>query len=132
MANEIKNAKDGLVSLISGITGLKVLDYPPDSVNEFPVAIVLFQSIHSPSFVVGSAVCGRTAVWARLWNSFSLMAAKRFTSFVWPTTRAVPWFVCPHCMASWFSRRSSQVQRSTSVLLSITTASAMSTKICST
>ena len=42
MANEIRDAKDGLAALLSNISELKVLDYPADSVNEFPVAVVLF------------------------------------------------------------------------------------------
>ncbi len=44
MANEIKNAKDGLSTLLSSVSGLKVIDFPAESVNEFPVATVLLQS----------------------------------------------------------------------------------------
>lgn len=62
MANEIKDAKDGLSTLISGITGLKVLDYPPDSVNEFPVAIVLFQSRDAIETLGGSSFTGTIKV----------------------------------------------------------------------
>ena len=41
MANEIKNAKDGLAALLSTISGLRVLDYPADSISEFPAAVIL-------------------------------------------------------------------------------------------
>tara|TARA_Y100000310_G_scaffold260481_1_gene269436 strand:+ start:111 stop:545 length:435 start_codon:yes stop_codon:yes gene_type:complete len=44
MANEIKNAKDGLKALVDDITGLKVYDHWPGSVNEPPAAIIMFES----------------------------------------------------------------------------------------
>ena len=44
MADELKNIRAGLSSLLSGIAGLKVLDYPADSVHEFPAAVVLFEA----------------------------------------------------------------------------------------
>lgn len=42
MADEIKDAKDGLVTLLATISGLRVIDYEPDGWKEFPVAIVRF------------------------------------------------------------------------------------------
>ena len=59
MANEIKNAKDGLASLLSTIAGLKVLDYPADSVHEFPAAVVLFQSRDAMETLGGSSFSGK-------------------------------------------------------------------------
>jgi len=44
VANEIKDAKDGLVNLLDNITGLRVFDHWPESVNEFPAAVVMFES----------------------------------------------------------------------------------------
>ena len=44
MANEIKDAKDGLWALLSNISGLRVLGHPADSINEYPVPVVLFES----------------------------------------------------------------------------------------
>ena len=34
MANEIRDAKDGLGTLLSNISGLRVLDFPADSIHE--------------------------------------------------------------------------------------------------
>ena len=63
MADEIKDAKDGLVARLATISGLRVLDYPPDSVNEFPVAVVLFESRDAMKTLGGSTFEGRiTAV----------------------------------------------------------------------
>jgi|GEM_PF-5245365 hypothetical protein len=39
MANEIRDAKDGLKTLLSNISGLKVIDYPAGAVHEFPVTV---------------------------------------------------------------------------------------------
>ncbi len=62
MADEIKDAKDGLLTRLSSITGLKVLDYPADSVNEFPVAVVLFESRDAIETLGGSSFSGRIKV----------------------------------------------------------------------
>ena len=62
MANEIKDAKDGLSSLLSGISGLKVLDYPADSLHEFPVAVVLFESRDTLETLGGSTFSGKVKV----------------------------------------------------------------------
>lgn len=62
MANEIKDAKDGLSTLLSNISGLKVLDYPADSVSEFPAAAVLFESRDAASTMSGSSFSGRIKV----------------------------------------------------------------------
>ena len=62
MANEIKDAKDGLASLLSNIAGLKVLDYPADSVSEFPVAVVLFESRDAMETLGGSSFSGKIKV----------------------------------------------------------------------
>ena len=62
MANEIKDAKDGLVTLLSTITGLNVLDYPADSTNEFPAAIVLFESRDAMETLGGSTFTGKIKV----------------------------------------------------------------------
>ena len=44
MANEISEAKKGLAAALSGIDGLRVFDYTPDSLHEFPAAIVHLES----------------------------------------------------------------------------------------
>lgn len=62
MADEIKHAKDGLSSLLSGITGLTVADYPAESFNQFPVAVVLFESRKAGESIGGSSFTGRIKV----------------------------------------------------------------------
>ena len=62
MADEIKDAKDGLVTRLSTIAGLKVLDYPAESVSEFPAAVVLFESRDAYRTLGGSSFAGRIKV----------------------------------------------------------------------
>ena len=62
MANEIGDAKDGLATLLSNIAGLKVLDYPADSISEFPAAVVLFESRDVDETLGGSSFTGRIKV----------------------------------------------------------------------
>ncbi len=62
MANEIRDAKDGLASRLSTISGLKVLDYPAESVHEFPVAVVLFESRDASQTIGGSSFTGKIKI----------------------------------------------------------------------
>ena len=62
MANEIGDAKDGLVTRLSTISGLKTLDYPADSVNEFPAAVLLFESRNAVQTLGGSSFTGKIKV----------------------------------------------------------------------
>ena len=62
MANEIRDAKDGLGTLLSNVTGLRVLDHAPDSVNEFPAAVVLFESRDAIQTLGGSSFAGKMKV----------------------------------------------------------------------
>ena len=62
MANEIGDAKDGLVTLLSTISGLRVLDYPPESLNELPAAVVLFEARDAAQAIGGSSFVGRLKV----------------------------------------------------------------------
>ena len=59
MANEIRDAKDGLGTLLSNISGLRVLDYPADSIHEFPVAVVLFESRDATVTLADSSFIGK-------------------------------------------------------------------------
>ena len=59
MADEIKDAKDGLASRLSTISGLRVMDFPPDSVSEFPMALVLFESRDATQTLGGSSFAGK-------------------------------------------------------------------------
>ena len=62
MANEIRDAKDGLGTRLATISGLKVLDYPAESVHEFPVAVVLFESRDAIQTLGGSSFAGEIKV----------------------------------------------------------------------
>ena len=62
MANELRDAKDGLAARLSTITGLRVLDYPAESVSEFPAAIVLFESRDTARALGGSSFGGKIKV----------------------------------------------------------------------
>ena len=44
MTGEIAGAKRGLAAVLSGIDGLRVFDYTPERVHEFPAAIVRLES----------------------------------------------------------------------------------------
>ena len=62
MSNEIGEAKRGLASVLSSIDGLRVFDHAPDSVHEFPAAIVRLESRESVETLGGGAVRGSMRV----------------------------------------------------------------------
>lgn len=62
MANEIGDAKDGLATVLSTISGLRVLDYPAASVNELPAAVVVFESRDAMRTIGGSSFAGKLKV----------------------------------------------------------------------
>ena len=69
MADELKNAKDGLSTLLATISGLKVLDYPADSISEFPAAVVLVESRDALETLGGSTFSGKIKVVALVSSS---------------------------------------------------------------
>lgn len=62
MADEIEDKKSGLATVLSGIAGLRVFDYTPDSVHEFPAAIVRLEARESMKTLSGGAVTGSLCV----------------------------------------------------------------------
>jgi hypothetical protein len=62
MANEIKDAKDGLGTRLATISGLRVIDYPPDSQNEFPAALIRLESRDMDVALGGSSFEGTMLV----------------------------------------------------------------------
>jgi hypothetical protein len=62
MANEISAARDGLKTLLENITGLRVYDHKPESVNELPAAFVEFVGRGSRMTLSGSSFVGRMIV----------------------------------------------------------------------
>ena len=61
MANEIGDAKRGLATALVGIEGLRVFDYAPEGVHEFPAAIVRLESRESVETLGGGSVRGSSA-----------------------------------------------------------------------
>ena len=82
MANEIKDAKDGLGSLLGNIAGLRVLDYPSDSINEFPAAAVLFESRDATQTLSGSTFVGRIRVVLLVSSADTLQAYDTLDSYM--------------------------------------------------
>ena len=62
MTNEIGDAKDGLSAMLSTVPGLRVLDHPADALNEFPAAVVMFESRSAARTMRGGAFDGRIKV----------------------------------------------------------------------
>ena len=62
MVNAIGEAKRGLAAALSGIEGLRVYDYEPDGVHEFPAAIVRLESREPVETLGGGAVRGSMRV----------------------------------------------------------------------
>ena len=62
MANEIRGIKDGLAARLETISGLKVADYPVESANEFPAAVLMFESREVRQTLGGSSFAGRIKV----------------------------------------------------------------------
>ena len=62
MAGEIRDAIRGLCDLLSTIDGLRTLDYPADSISEFPAAVALFEGRDDLDTLGGSGFVGRIRV----------------------------------------------------------------------
>ena len=84
MANEIKDAKDGLVTRLSTIAGLKVLDYPPGTINEFPAAVVLFESRDPIQTLGGSTFTGKIKAVLLVSSSDTKQAYDKLDQFLDP------------------------------------------------
>ena len=62
MVGEIMGAKRGLAAALSGIDGLRVFDYTPESVHEFPAAVVRLEAREPVETLGGGAVRGSLCV----------------------------------------------------------------------
>ena len=62
MADAIGEAKKGLAAALGSIEGLRVYDYEPDGVHEFPAAIVRLESREPVETLGGGAVRGSMRV----------------------------------------------------------------------
>ncbi len=84
MANEISDAKDGLVTLLATISGLRVLDHPADSISEFPSAVVMFESRNASGTMAGSDFAGELKVVLLVSSSNTKEAYDTLDSFMDP------------------------------------------------
>ena len=82
MANEIGEAKRGLAAALSSIDGLRVYDYEPESLNEFPAAIVRLKSRESVETLSGGAVRGCLCVEVLVSASDAVQAEEALDAFV--------------------------------------------------
>ena len=62
MTDVIGKTKRGLAAVLSGIEGLRVYDYEPDGVHEFPAAIVRLESREPVETLGGGAARGSMRV----------------------------------------------------------------------
>ena len=84
MANEIVNAKKGLADALAVIEGLRVFDYAPEGVHEFPAAIVRLESRESVETLGGGAVRGSMRVEMLVSASDARQAEDALLAFVEP------------------------------------------------
>ena len=84
MANEIANAKKGLAAALSSIDGLRVFDYEPDGVHEFPAAIVRLESRESVETLGGGGIRGSMRVEALVSASDARQAEEALLAFIEP------------------------------------------------
>ena len=82
MANEIANAKKGLAAALSSIDGLRVFDYEPDGVHEFPAAIVRLESRESVETLGGGGIRGSMRVEALASASDARQAEDALLAFI--------------------------------------------------
>ena len=85
MANEISEAKKGLAAALSGIDGLRVFDYTPDSLHEFPAAIVHLESRDSVGTFGGGAIRGSMRVEVLVSTADARQATETLDAFLEPT-----------------------------------------------
>ena len=84
MANEIANAKKGLAAALSSIDGLRVFDYEPDGVHEFPAAIVRLESRESVETLDGGGIRGSLRVEALAAAADARQAEDALLAFIEP------------------------------------------------
>ena len=85
MANEISEAKKGLAAALSGIDGLRVFDYMPDSLHEFPAAIVHLESRDSVGTLGGITIRGSLRVEVLVSTADARQATETLDAFLEPT-----------------------------------------------
>ena len=85
MANEISEAKKGLAAALSGIDGLRVFDYTPDSLHEFPAAIVHLESRDSVGILGGGSIRGSLCVEVLVSAADARQATETLDAFLEPT-----------------------------------------------
>ena len=84
MSDQIAGAKRGLAAALSGIDGLRVFNYMPDSVNEFPAAIVQLESREPVETLGGGAIRGSLCVEVLVSAADVRQAEESLVAFVEP------------------------------------------------
>ena len=62
MIDHITNVRQALSRVIADIPGLRVLDYTPDTWNDFPLAVVAFEHVRVGPTLAGSKLSGEITV----------------------------------------------------------------------
>ena len=84
MADAIGEAKKGLAAALGSIEGLRVYDYEPDGVHEFPAAIVRLESREPVETLGGGAVRGSMRVEALVPATDARQADAMLSAFIEP------------------------------------------------
>ena len=84
MADAIGEAKKGLAAALGSIEGLRVYDYEPDGVHEFPAAIVRLESREPVEMLGGGAVRGSMRVEALVPATDARQADAMLSAFIEP------------------------------------------------
>ena len=84
MANEIENARDGVKTLLENISGLRVYDHEPESVNELPAALIRFVSRGAALTLSGSTFAGTLIVTVLLSKADRQQASEELGAYMDP------------------------------------------------
>ncbi len=84
MVNAIGAAKKGLAAALAGVEGLRVYDYEPERVHEFPAAIVRLESREPVETLGGGAVRGSMRVEALVPAADARQADETLGAFLEP------------------------------------------------
>ena len=62
MTSRLQPVREGVRRVLEGIPGLRVIDYTPDTWNDFPLAVVAFRRLRVNVNLAGTDVSGEVAV----------------------------------------------------------------------
>ncbi len=85
MANEINEAKQGLVKALSAIEGLRVFDHAPDTMHQLPAAIVRLETRKTIETLGGGALMGTMRVETLVAAADAQQAFRALNAFIDPS-----------------------------------------------